>query len=336
MRNFSIIDICSELGAAQLGASLGPDAIRLAARQAGSDFFARHPSQRLVDRNPLLADPRHNAGSRHARHLRYVLETCQSACNRVAEVLESGGFPLVLSADHSSAAGVIAGVKEAYPNARLGIIWIDAHSDMHSPYTSHSGNLHGMPLGAVLGVDAQARELLGTAPNALSDKDRRQWEQLKALCGLTPKVQPEDLVLIGVRYFKPEHSALIEHLGVALHRVADIRAVGPAHCIDATLAQLRHCDRLVLSFDVDSLDCDQVSRGTGTPEPDGLYLDEAVAMVRAFMADPRLCCLEIAEVNPLLDDKGNAMAEAAWQVLAAGLKQPPAEASSATTTKETR
>ena len=327
MRNFKIVEIRAEVGAARLGASLGPDAIRLAAREAGSDLFARYPSTRLPERNHLLADPAHHIGSRHAKRLRYVLETCQSACNSVAEVLEAGDFPLVLSADHSSAAGVIAGVRAAAPSERVGVIWIDAHSDMHSPYTSHSGNLHGMPLGAALGLDDQGRRLIGAAPNDLAAQDRRQWDHLKSLGGLVPQVLPEDLVLIGVRFFKPEHSALIEHLGIRLHPVADVRTDGGASCIAATLAQLRHCDRLYLSFDVDSLDCDQVSRGTGTPEPDGLFLDEAVALVRAFMADPRLCCLEITEVNPLLDDRGNAMAEAAWRVIEVGLGQSPSATS---------
>ncbi|ESQ12565.1 MAG TPA: arginase [Chromatiaceae bacterium] len=320
MRDFRIIDICSELGAACLGASLGPDAIRLAARQSGSDFFARTPAERLPERNRLLADPHIEPLSQHARHLRYVLETCQSACNRVAEVLEAGAFPIVLSADHSSAAGVISGIKEAHPDERLGIIWIDAHSDMHSPYTSHSGNLHGMPLGAALGLDDQARRLIGATPNPLSDKERRQWQQLKELGGLVPKVQSENLALIAVRYFKPEHRALIDQLPVRLHDVAGIRAGGTRACIEAVRQQLATCDRLYLSFDVDSLDCDTVSRGTGTPEPDGLQVDEALALVEAFMADPRLCCLEIAEVNPLLDDRGNAMAEAAWRVLEAGVR----------------
>ncbi len=329
MIDFRVIDICSELGAAQLGASLGPEAIRQAARQAGSDFFARHPGVRLPERNHLLADPRRDPAPACAKHLRYVLETCQGAANSVAEVLEAGAFPIVLSADHSSAAGVIAGIKEAHPDERLGIIWIDAHSDMHTPYTSHSGNLHGMPLGAALGLDDEARRLIGAEPNRLSERERRQWCQLKGLAGVLPKVRPEDLVLIAVRYFKPEHRALVHQLPVALHGVADIREHGTPACIDATLRQLADCDRLYLSFDVDSLDCDTVSRGTGTPEPDGLHLDEAVALVQAFMADPRLCCLEIAEVNPLLDDRGNAMGEAAWRVLEAGLTAVPEHASSA-------
>ncbi|CAA6807694.1 MAG: Arginase (EC, partial [uncultured Thiotrichaceae bacterium] len=204
----------------------------------------------------------------------------------------------------------------AYPDERLGIIWIDAHSDMHSPYTTGSGNMHGMPLGAALGVDTQARDLINELPNELPAADQQRWNHLKALNGITPQILPEDLVLIGVRFFKPEHTALIEQLGIPLHKVAAIREKGAAHYAELIQQQLAHCDRLYVSFDVDSLDCDEVSYGTGTPEPDGLYMNEALILMKAFMANPKVSCLEIAEVNPVLDNKGNAMAEAAWEILA--------------------
>ncbi|MGB3918718.1 arginase [Thiothrix litoralis] len=315
MKNLRIIEVCSELGAAQLGASMGPDAIRMAAYQAGSDFFARHAIIRLPERNKLLADKHHNPGCPHVKRLRYILENCQTVCNTVTDTLEAGDFPLVLSADHSSAIGSIAGIKQAYPEERLGIIWIDAHSDMHSPYTTHSGNMHGMPLGAALGMDEQARILLGEKPNVLPLADQRQWNHLKALGGTLPKVLPEDLVLIGVRFFKPEHSILINDQGIKLYSVAMIREQGADFYAKLIHEQLQHCDRLYVSFDVDSLDCDVVSRGTGTPEPDGLYMDEALTLMQAIMTNPKVCCLEIAEVNPVLDDKGNAMGEAAWNIL---------------------
>ncbi|NEO39753.1 MAG: arginase [Moorea sp. SIOASIH] len=254
-----------------------------------------------------------------AKRLRYILETCQIACNTVTDTLERGEFPLVLSADHSSAAGVIAGVKQAYPNERLGIIWIDAHSDMHSPYTTHSGNMHGMPLGAVLALDQEARTLLGTSSNELPLAAQKQWTHLKELGGIVPKVLSEDLILIGVRFFKPEHSILIDKLGIKLYSVEDIREKGTEFYTSLIEQHLQWCDKIYLSFDVDSLDCETVSQGTGTPEPNGLYLNEAIVLIQTVMANPKVCCLEISEVNPVLDDKGNAMGEAAWQVLEAAL-----------------
>jgi len=313
---FTIIEIRSELGAAQLGASLAPDAIRLAARKAGSDFFAQYPTITLADRNALLAQKTiPDYGAKTAKNIRYIVENCQTACNTVTDTLEAGQFPLVISADHSSAAGVIAGVKQAYPEQRLGVIWIDAHSDLHTPYTTYSGNMHGMPLGAALALDTEARTMLDKTPNTLPLTAQRQWNQLKQLGGITPTVLPQDLVLIGVRYFKPEHSALIDGLNIKLYDVAAVRKQGSETLPAAITDYLQQCDKLYISFDVDSLDCDAVSRGTGTPEPNGLYVDEVIHIIQQLMAHPKVCCLEISEVNPLLDDKGNAMAEAAWEVL---------------------
>jgi len=307
MTRFKIIEVCSELGAAQLGASLGADAIRLAAHKAGSDFFAQHDRLRLPDHNDVLADKQHDKGCKHVNYLRYILEYCQTLCNTVTDTLHANHFPIILSADHSSAAGTIAGIKQAYPEKRLGIIWIDAHSDMHSPYTTRSGNMHGMPLGAALNLDEQARTLIGAEPNELPDAAQRQWDHLKALGGITPKLEPQDLALIAVRFFKPEHTAIINDLGVPLYSVDDIREKGAAFYAEQINQQLHDCDMIYVSFDVDGLDCDHVSYGTGTPEPNGLFLAEALSMMQIFMSNPKVCCLEISEVNPLLDNKGNAM-----------------------------
>lgn len=321
MKSIKIIEICSELGAAQLGSSMGPDAIRMAAHKMNSDFFSAHPAIRLPDRNYLLADKEHDVGCHYAKHLRYILENCQIACNTVTDAILMGGFPLVLSADHSSSAGVIAGVKQAYPDERIGIIWLDAHSDLHSPYTTYSGNMHGMPLGSVLALDDQARVLLDKPPNQLRPNTQRQWNHLKELGGFTSKVLPEDLVLIGVRFFKPEHSRIISELGIKLHTVASIREKGPTASAKLIHESLDSCDRIYITFDVDCLDCETVSMGTGTPEPNGLELNEAVEFMQAVMTSPKICCLEVSEVNPVLDNKGNAMGEAAWQIITSSLSQ---------------
>lgn len=315
MRKIKVIEIKSELGCAQLGASMSADAIKMAAHKDGSDFFAQHEIITLPHRNHLLTKQNHPFGYEKAKWLRYILENCQTACNTVTDVLQENNFPMVISADHSSATGVIAGVKQAYPEQRLGIIWIDAHSDAHSPYTTHSGNMHGMPIGAALGLDRQAREFLKQAPNQLPEPAQKQWQHLKELGGICPKVLPEDLVFIGVRYFKPEHCALIENLKIKLYSVEEIRQQNRQKIVDAIHAQLAHCNKIYLSFDVDALDCDVVSYGTGTPEPNGLFVEEVIELMQGFAQNHKLCCLEISEISPTLDHKGNAMAEAAWNVL---------------------
>jgi arginase len=123
------------------------------------------------------------------------------------------------------------------------------------------------------------------------------------------------LALVGVRYFKPEHRIIIDDKNIKLYEVDEVRKAGGNAIADAIHNYLSACDRIFISFDVDSLDCDEVSRGTGTPEPAGLYLQEAIDLVCSLMKNPRVIGLEIAEVNPLLDDKGNSMAEAAWELL---------------------
>lgn len=175
--------------------------------------------------------------------------------------------------------------------------------------------MHGMPIGAALGLDAQARDFIQQAPNPLPEPAQKQWQHLKELGGLCPKVLPEDLVFIGVRYFKPEHSALIENLKIKLYSVDEVRQNKIQSIVKAIHQQLQHCDKIYISFDVDALDCDSVSNGTGTPEPNGLFIEEVVALMQGFVQNPKLCCLEISEVSPTLDHQGNAMAEAAWQVL---------------------
>lgn len=314
-KDIKIVQILSELGCAKRGACLGPAAIELAAHQRGSDFFTKHEVIKLPNRNVILSKNKKKPACQKAKRIKYILENCQIACNTLSDILEEGDFPMVLSADHSSAAGVIAGIKQAYPEERLGVIWIDAHSDLHSPYTTWSGNMHGMPMGASLALDDEARNLLNKPPNELPLSIQRQWNHLKELGGIVPKILPEDIAMIGVRYFKPEHATIIEHLNIPLYSVATLREEGIPSLARIVNDSLKDCDKLFISFDVDSLDCDSVSRGTGTPEPNGLYLEEAIELVHLFMANPKVCCLEVAEVNPLLDDKGNSMGEAAWAIL---------------------
>ena len=314
-----IIEIPSEIGGACRGAGLGSEAIKIAALNAGSSFFNDHATFRMPDRNYVFSVKDKKPAEEKAKWIKYILENCQGICNTVSDVLEANEFPLIISGDHSSAAGVIAGIKQAYPTERLGIIWIDAHSDLHSPYTTYSGNMHGMPLGASLALDGQAKLLLNKAPNLLPENVRKQWDHLKELGGISPKVLPEDIALIGVRYFKEEHATIIKDLEIPLYSVAGLREKGVDRLATDVLEQVKNCDRLFISFDVDSLDCDKVSRGTGTPEPNGLYTEEAIALISILMANPKVCCLEITEVNPLLDDKGNAMAEAAWKVIDNGI-----------------
>ena len=150
MRNIKIIEVRSEIGAGTRGASLGIDAIKIAALDFMSSLFTNFPTENVPDENKLLYEP---VASPYAKRIAGVYTMYDRVASVVSETLKSGLFPVVLSGDHSTAGGTIAGIKMAKPKNRLGVIWIDAHADMHTPYTTPSGNMHGMPLAISLGED---------------------------------------------------------------------------------------------------------------------------------------------------------------------------------------
>lgn len=291
----------SEITAGTRGASLGPGAIMTAARRKGSTFFSRFPIETIPDENQALDTSTPFPFAKRADGLLRIYERISE---RIKHTLQQGEFPLVLAGDHGSAGGTIAGIKMAHPDKRLGVIWIDAHGDLHSPYTTPSGNMHGMPLSTALNEDNTPCQR-----NAVGDETEGIWRQLKSLGGIVPKINPEDLVFIGVRDVEPEEISLMERLHITNHTVESVRKLGTTAIVDAIQQQLSACDLIYLSFDVDSMDPDLTSHGTGTPVPGGLTPAEAAHFLTAFLADPRTTCLEIVEVNPCLDEKTNTMAE---------------------------
>ena len=217
---------------------------------------------------------------------------------------------MVLSGDHSSALGTISGIKSANPTERLGVIWLDAHADIHSPYTSPSGNLHGMPMAAVLNVDNTDCML-----NDICTATSACWESMKNLGHEGAKINADDIVYFGVRETEQPEDTLMDRLGIKNYTVADVRRSGIQSCVSEALERLSNCDSIYLSFDVDSMDCNLVSKGTGTPAPDGFNPLEIIEIIEMVIRSQRVVCLELVEVNPLLDLKGNHMAETAFTVL---------------------
>jgi arginase len=231
---------------------------------------------------------------------------------RVAKAVEtnlkSGLFPLILAGDHSTAGGTIAGIRIAKPKSRLGVIWIDAHADIHSPYTTPSGNMHGMPLAVSLGEDN-----LDCQVHQPDEATIQLWNELKQIGSITPKILPEDLVYIALRDTEKEEDHILKKLGVKIIPVSEVRKKGIEHVVRQSLLSLQHCDDIYVSFDVDSLDS-SISRGTGTPVPNGLREREAEDLLASLMQNHKICCFEITEVNPTLD-KENLMAEIAFNIL---------------------
>jgi len=305
MRNIKIIEVKSEIGAGTRGASLGIDAIKIAALDFMSNFFVNFPSDIVETENNLLYEP---IESPYAKRIKGVKLMYERVAKAVETNLRSGLFPLVLAGDHSSAGGTIAGIKMAKPNSRLGVIWIDAHADIHSPYTTPSGNMHGMPLAISL-----AEDNLDCQVHTPDEGTVKVWNELKNLGKINPKVLPEDIVFIALRDTEKEENHILKKLGIKIIPVSEVRKKGIEHVVRQTLLTLKQCDDIYVSFDVDSLDS-SISRGTGTPVPNGLKEREAEDLLASLMQNHKICCFEITEVNPTLD-KENLMAEIAFNVL---------------------
>jgi len=305
MRNIKLIEVRSEIGAGTRGASLGIDAIKIAALDFMSNFFVNFPSEVVPDMNNLLYEP---VASPYAKRIHGVHTMYERVSTAVAETIKSGIFPVVFAGDHSTAGGTIAGIKMANPKRKLGVIWIDAHADMHTPYTSPSGNMHGMPLATALAMDNLECKVHN--PDA---KTVDIWNKLKNMGKIEPKILPEDLVFIALRDYEKEEEALLKKHGIKIVTVQEVRRKGIENVVRQTLAHLSKCDDIYVSFDVDSLDS-SISRGTGTPVSNGLKEREAEDLIAALMQNYKICCVEIVEVNPTLD-KENLMAEIAFNII---------------------
>ena len=305
MKNIKLIEVPSEIGAGTRGASLGIDAIKIAALDFMSNFFIHFPSEKIQVENKLLYEP---IESPYAKRIKGIAAIYDRVAKAVSDSIKNNFFPVVLSGDHSIAGGTIAGIKMAKPKSRLGVIWIDAHADLHTPYTTPSGNVHGMALAAALGEDNE-----DCAVHELDEATKKYWEQLKSTGKISPKVLPEDVVLISLRDFEREEKYLIDKYGMKGISTNEVRRKGPEIIVRNVIRYLADCTDIYISFDVDSLDS-SISKGTGTPVSNGLREREVEDLISKFMQNRKVVCFEIAEVNPTLD-KENLMSEIAFNIL---------------------
>ena len=306
-RSIKLIKNRSDIGAGTRGSDMGIDAIEIAAINKGSEYFNNFPFVDVETHNETIYNKDRNS---FAKRIEHVLQQCTRVAKAVESTLLENYFPLVFSGDHSSALGTISGIKTAYPDKTLGVIWIDAHADLHSPYTSPSGNIHGMPLAAALANDNLACEA-----NKVEGETLFFWDKLKTIGTGAAKLRPEHLIYFGVRDTEAAEDIQIQNLGIKNYKVEEVRFRGLDTCLPEALKKLRDCDLIYISFDVDSMDCDLISNGTGTPVSKGFDQHEIIAIVKKIIASEKVVCLEVVEVNPLLDNKGNKMAETAFEVL---------------------
>jgi len=305
MKNIKLIEVPSEIGAGTRGASLGIDAIKIAALDFMSNFFIHFPSEKVPHENKLLYEP---IESPYAKRIKGIVSMYERVSKAVNDSIKNNFFPVVLSGDHSTSGATLAGIKMARPKSKLGVIWIDAHADLHTPYTTPSGNVHGMPLAAALNEDNEEN-----AVHQLDDETKKYWNQLKNMGKIAPKVLPEDVVFISLRDYEKEERHLIEKHGIKVISTNEVRRKGPENIVRAVIRYLGDCTDIYISFDVDSLDS-SISKGTGTPVSNGLREREVEDLISKFMQNRKVCCFEIAEVNPTLY-KENLMSEIAFNIL---------------------
>ncbi|PWH86147.1 arginase [Brumimicrobium oceani] len=297
----------SEISAGTRGASLGPGAMRVADDNSGNFLFSKYPIHYVKTMNHLLDQPTKYKWGKRADGLATVYKNVAEVVSRERK---KNDFIIVVAGDHGSAGGTIAGLKVANPQHRLGVLWIDAHGDLHTPYTTPSGNMHGMPLATALNEDNLESKQNDPVPDTI-----KFWNELKNTGGIAPKIEAQDLGFIGLRDLETPEVELMERKGIKNISVDEIRTEGVQKIIDRLEEKYADCDELYISFDVDSMDPDIVSHGTGTPVPNGLTPNEASELLRHYAAHPKVKCIEFVEVNPCLDEKTNHMAEVAYYLM---------------------
>lgn len=304
---YKIVEVASELGAGKRGTSLAYAALRIADAERQNQVISKIPHHKVADHNHLIGS---KPAFEHAKYVQDLVNVNENICFDVESVLAEGKFPIIVSGDHSNAVGSIAGVKNHFHDKKVGVIWIDAHADLHTPFTTPSGNLHGMPVAVSLGLDNLER-----TRNQIDEDLIPHWDKLKRIGSreICPKIDPSDIVFIALRDFEIQEYFLIHDYTMKTFQPFDIKSLGIADVIKLTTDYLKDCDVIYISFDVDSLDTN-ISVGTGTPVYNGLQTAEAKELLSAFMKLPQTKALEITEINPLLDNN-NKMAKVVLDIL---------------------
>jgi arginase len=277
-----VIGVPLDMGASRRGVDMGPSAMRVAGLEARLEKLGLQ----VTDGGNIRVEiaETQTLGNESARYLAEIAETCTRTAEAVVKTLEEGMTPLVLGGDHSLAVGSISGVAEFYRRRgqKIGVIWIDAHSDINTPETSPSGNVHGMPLAALLG--------LGPEP-------------LGNLFGYSPKIPAENTVLVGVRDIDAAERANIRRAGVNhVYTMRDIDERGMRAVMEEALRVAgQGTAGYHISLDMDWIDPEDAP-GVGTPVRGGATYREAHLAMEILADHDRLLSFEIVEVNPILDE----------------------------------
>ncbi len=313
-RRIGLIEVASEYGAGTRGSSLGPDAFTIACLTENKPWcHALYPPVSRVDGNKRdLFLPTFEFG----KHIDKIVRINQSVREGVTLALRRRLFPLILHGDHSNSIGTFAAI--AQQGGKQCLVYMDAHGDLHSPWTTPSGNVHGMPVLAAI----NARHRNEDRQNQVDPKVNTHWQQLVTMAGnREPMVARDGLVLVGTRSTEGPENNFIRDNRIRVYRVNEVRTnpARVAHTI-LNLLQSRGCNRFVVSVDIDVLDARLVP-GTGTPEPNGLEIAELSTMLEIFWRSRMLAALEISELSPPRDTQ-NKTSEVAVKLVDALVNLP--------------
>ena len=280
MSKISIVGVPMDLGADRRGVDMGPSSLRYADLNEKLQALGYEVDD-LGDLDVIIPETRH-FGDPHAKYLKEIADACTHLANLVLEIHTDHRTPIVLGGDHSIAVGTISGMAESFrrQNGKIGLMWFDAHADFNTPQISPSGNVHGMPMAAIMGYGPI---------------------ELTRIFGFSPKIQPERAVMIGIREVDPQERELVKSSGVRVFTMKEIDRRGIGSVMDEALSIVtKDTDGFSVTLDADFLDPYE-SPGVATPVRGGADYREAHLAMEMVADTKKMVSFEIAEINPILD-----------------------------------
>jgi arginase len=270
-----------DLGASRRGVDMGPSALRVAGLQARIKQLGHHVED--IGNISVRQPEELQVGEKRAKYVGEITDACKDLGEAVQKSLQEGMLPLVLGGDHSIAVGSVSGVAAHYhkDKKQIGCIWLDAHSDMNAPETSPSGNVHGMPLAAILGYGVP---------------------ELQDLFDYKPKIEAQNVVLVGVRDLDAHEKKFIKKMGVRTFTMREIDERGMREVMaDALKFAMDDTDGIAVSLDMDFVDPSDAP-GVGTPVRGGVTYREAHLAMEMIADSDSMVSMEIVEINPVIDE----------------------------------
>lgn len=296
-RNVAVVSVSIDLGAGRRGVDMGPSAIRIAGLNERLEGLGHTVLEigTVHAQGPEVS----RTGDSHLKYFDEITEVCEQTRDLVRQGLDQGCFPLILGGDHSLSIGSVGAIAGYHRERgeKIGLLWVDAHTDMNTPETSPSGNIHGMSLAV----------LCGRGPERLVS----MWG------GEGAAVDPKNVVVIGARDIDETEKEVVRSTGIRVITMSELDERGIAACMDEALERL--CDGTAgfhVSYDADGLD-PMIAPGVGTPVPGGLTYREGHLVSEKVARSGRMVSFEMVEVNPVLDEQNSTAIQAVGLIASA-------------------